>query len=86
MKRIEELIRFLNQTGFEISDARDGGLGFVVRKSPHSEHGASLHYLNSRGFYVSVGSRERDTNEIRNLASALNNLADVAESLNNLLK
>ena len=55
---------------------------------------ASLYILNStnlgyshrRGFYVSVGSRERDTTEIKNLAAALNNLADVAESLNECLQ
>lgn len=82
---LQENIRFLNQSGFEIADEQESGLGFVVRRSPYSDYGANLGFSHRRGFYVSVGSRERDTTEIKNLASALNALAEVAESLNQYL-
>lgn len=83
MKNIEEKIRFLNQVGFGITtNAVDG---FNIFKSPYKKYGARLGYSQERGFYVSVDLRERDITEIRNLAAALNNLADTAESLNDCL-
>ena len=79
---LQNLISVLNKFGYEIADETENGMGYIVRKSPYTETGASLGYSPERGFYVSVGSKERTADEVIHLAAALNTLANTAKKLN----
>lgn len=79
---IEKLIESLNEIGYGIADKREEGLGFVVRKSPYQDLGASLNYSNMREFHITVSSRERSIDETLQLGNALINLSEIGRMLN----